>query len=400
MKTGPRLVIFSCYNIGCCPQIGSGQRILATAQYLSREFEVHLIYLCGQNTGSKEDACFTAVHYLYPTRRSLAVKIWNLLIRLKNKLMRQQYFYDRCLRQMFPGSTAAIENILEEIQPDVALFEYLWSYFPGLEWVKKRKIPVYVDTHDILYKRYATAKKLGHTHNVPRVSEKHEIRLLRKADTILAIQSEEAEDFRGMLGVEADVLTVMHSFGDAKEVKSREMNSAQVLFVGSASNHNVHALRCFLENHWPKVKEAVPEATLQICGSVCKFVDDTKLPGVVFNGRVDDLAGWYSGSQVVLNIPLFGSGLKIKAVEAMQYGACILMTPAGAQGLKSEAKAYVLSEPEKLADTLTEMLLDPLRCLKMQDEAVETYKRSFSPEAIYGPLASHMHRALTKDVAK
>jgi glycosyltransferase involved in cell wall biosynthesis len=114
---------------------------------------------------------------------------------------------------------------------------------------------------------------------------------------------------------------------------------------------------------------------------------------VNFHGMVDDLSGYYHAASIVLNTPIFGSGLKIKAIEAFRYGKCLLSTPVGAQGFEADAgKAYYLAEVEDLADACCMLLEENDLRLKYEQGAGELYASRFTPEVCYRDLLDLLQR--------
>jgi glycosyltransferase involved in cell wall biosynthesis len=89
----------------------------------------------------------------------------------------------------------------------------------------------------------------------------------------------------------------------------------------------------------------------------------TSLAGLVIHlvGHVDDLADVYASARVVI-VPLrFGSGVKLKAVEALLHGVTMVATTCGAEGidLLSQPAIDVADEPEEFAERLASLLEEP-----------------------------------------
>jgi glycosyltransferase involved in cell wall biosynthesis len=106
----------------------------------------------------------------------------------------------------------------------------------------------------------------------------------------------------------------------------------RLLFVGSGSYRpNQLGLEWFLENVAPLLRERRLRFVVEIVGSPPK-----KLPAaseVVIHGRVPSVEPFYERAHVSLVPVLFGSGTRLKVVEAMAYGRPVISTSAGAEGL-------------------------------------------------------------------
>jgi len=121
----------------------------------------------------------------------------------------------------------------------------------------------------------------------------------------------------------------------------RKMIRPIVLFVGNCaggvSSPNVDAVRYFLSDIWPKVLAAVPSAEFQIAGAASDAVKQpaSVAANVVLRGFVDDLAQVYSESSLSIAPIRFGTGTRVKIIEAFAHGCPVVSTLAGAEGINA-----------------------------------------------------------------
>jgi glycosyltransferase involved in cell wall biosynthesis len=163
------------------------------------------------------------------------------------------------------------------------------------------------------------------------------------------------------------------------------------LFVGSKGEGNVHGLLWFLKEVWPKVLSGNPSSQLHVCGTVCDKIE-TSFPNTQFLGRVDSLDLEYAAAEVCL-IPLhFGSGLKIKLIEALGYGRACVSTTIGIQGmaeLKNTA-VMVADTGERFATSIHHILSDSVRRRQMEAFAHQFATEKLSPEMTYQTLLNRI----------
>jgi glycosyltransferase involved in cell wall biosynthesis len=124
----------------------------------------------------------------------------------------------------------------------------------------------------------------------------------------------------------------------------------KILFAGNLRFYpNVDGLKIFVEQAWPAVLAAVPRAELMIVGMnpLPDVVEIAAAHGFALHANVPAMQPYYEDCDAVIAPILFGSGTRIKILEAMAYGRAIVSTSIGAEGL------YVTSGQElMLADAM------------------------------------------------
>ncbi len=112
-----------------------------------------------------------------------------------------------------------------------------------------------------------------------------------------------------------------------------------VLFVGNcaggAGTPNVDAVRYFLADIWPIILDAVPAAEFHLVGAASEMVKQmaAAAPRIHLRGFVDALADVYAESSVAIAPIRFGTGTRIKILEAFAHGCPVVSTLPGAEGI-------------------------------------------------------------------
>lgn len=288
-----------------------------------------------------------------------------------------------CWRDCTTIGRAVMRRWMWEDNPAFVLVEYITALEPASELAHHKGVPIVLDMHDLLSQRTAMAKKEKGT-VLLEIAEEEEVRAMSKANLILAIQEDEArfvrERARG-----AEVLTVPHSFG-RPVFELGDGEEGAVLFVGSGAAHNLDALNGFLSDHWDTVRAGCPEAKLDVCGRICDHIEGALPEEVRLHGVVRDLQRNFSNARVVLNIPRYGSGLKIKAVEALRHGRVVLSTHVGAQGFGDNSRCMEVVEWSGVGNALVKLLSDGDQRIALREAARATYESTFSPLACHRAL--------------
>ena len=100
----------------------------------------------------------------------------------------------------------------------------------------------------------------------------------------------------------------------------------------------------FLEHVLPHIRNSRPDAEVWFVGAgadqLKSFSNST--PGVRFLGFVDDLAKVYQTARVVICPIRYGSGTRVKLIEAAAWGKPIVSTTIGAEGLNMSHQEHAL----------------------------------------------------------
>lgn len=180
--------------------------------------------------------------------------------------------------------------------------------------------------HDLFHSRIGNGKD-----SVSHISRSDEISLLKRAETVFCIQSDELNFIKSEAPEIKALLVPMPAEVAAKASLGQ---SGNVLFVGSNTAPNVVGLRWFLDEIWPKIIARNANLSLDVVGSVSRGFEGESITGVQFHGLVPDLRAYYERAAVVISPLTFGSGLKIKLVEALSLGKCTVVTPITLQGIE------------------------------------------------------------------
>jgi succinoglycan biosynthesis protein ExoO len=274
---------------------------------------------------------------------------------------------------------------------DIVLADYGFLT-PGIPYVLSPTAASAVVMHDLFSGRPAASASFRSRGSVAVLDEAAEARLLAGADLVVAIQPEDATAARRLLPRGHSVLVAPMAIEAVASPQPGEGDG--LLFVGSGAAPNVDGMLWFLEKVWPRIRTQRPDARLTVAGDVCSSLPAmARQPGVVLLGRVADLGPLYRRADVVISPLRFGSGLKIKLVEALAHGKPIVATTVTAQGF-----AHLLEGAVALADTPHEFAAQVMQLLADKDTrtaraaaALAIARRNFSPNVAYAGVVDHLH---------
>lgn len=148
-----------------------------------------------------------------------------------------------------------------------------------------------------------------------------------------------------------------------------------LVFIGSLNwEANRDGLVWFIQEGWPKLKAQHPDLKFYVVGGnpppeMVELVN--KYPGIELTGFVDDLEDYYTKCKVFVSPLRFGSGIKIKVVNAMLRGIPTVTTPIGTEGMPVENGKNIFSsmDIDDMVEYCSRLLTDRTRWESMRDES-------------------------------
>jgi hypothetical protein len=148
--------------------------------------------------------------------------------------------------------------------------------------------------------------------------------------------------------------------------RRRSESRADLAFVASwtARGHtpNSDAFWWLAREVLPHVLPPVPWTRLRVTGHhPPDDIADAAGPHITLTGFLPELADLYATTRVVVAPDRFGAGLKIKTLEALQYGVPVVATTIGAQGIEVPpglSPMVVTDDPAEFAAAVVTLLTD------------------------------------------
>jgi len=278
-----------------------------------------------------------------------------------------------------PDIDRHVSSIRDALKPDVVMVEYV--FLSKVFDCFQRGVLKIIDTHDVFGNRHLTFFENDVRPQWFYTTPQEEKKALGRADVVLAIQENEAKSFASFC--DAKVMTVGH-LAKIQKVDPDAGDSdglGPILFVGSANASNVEGLKWFLQEVLPLLHQQLPDVKVDIVGNCVEYF--TPQEGVSFVGKVPDLAQYYRRAQVVVNPLRFGTGLKIKSIEALAYGKPLVTTSVGADGLgEGEQHAFLLADSaDEFAGGIFQCLAEPALAEALSCAAID-FVQSYNKRAI------------------
>lgn len=153
---------------------------------------------------------------------------------------------------------------------------------------------------------------------------------------------------------------------------------------------NQEGILWFLKNCWPPIIKEVPNAKLYIAGRNAPkwFINKLNFSGVIFLGEIED-AYEFMFSKAIMIVPLLsGSGMRVKIIEGMALGKCIISTSIGAEGINCTHNINILiaDDAEPFYKHLKEIVQNKKKYESIRDNAQKFIVNEYDNQVIVREL--------------
>jgi glycosyltransferase involved in cell wall biosynthesis len=96
-------------------------------------------------------------------------------------------------------------------------------------------------------------------------------------------------------------------------------------------------------------------------------------------------------------VPLLaGSGIRVRIIEGMAYGKCIVSTSIGAEGVPYTDKRniFIADQPDDFANAIIHLIQHPEKVKEIQIEARKLAEQFYDREKVYLPIIQMYHQLI------
>jgi glycosyltransferase involved in cell wall biosynthesis len=318
-----------------------------------------------------------------------AIKVTNMLKRKFRRLYyRLHYSGDAFKYNYFIDDyyNPYLQNYVKDLQRiyqfNIVLIEYVHLSKAFLAF--DHNVLKLLDTHDILSNRYKIYLEKGLKPEWLSFFSEEESIGFNRADIVIAIQEEEKNVIRRLTNKE--VVMLGHTVQILPEICNRSFNN-RLVFVASHNSINMNSINDFIDRILPKIQKSCPDLRLILAGSIIRVKDKIrKAAGVEFLGEVADISIAYESADIVINPLRFGTGLKIKSIEALSFGKPMVSFKAGMAGLNYKAAdqfCMVCETEDEFIQSLLTLINDESLRNRLKENAlkfIESYNQQATAE--------------------
>jgi polysaccharide biosynthesis protein PslH len=263
------------------------------------------------------------------------------------------------------GCASKLGHLLRSNTFDIVQFEGL-QVTPYLEVVKANTTAKLIyRAHNIehqIWKRLTTKENFFlrkiYYNILSKKLQRFEFKILNSFDALIAISFVDEHFFKSICSIP------VHTFPVALNLENysnsfRLSPNKSVGYIGSMDwRPNIEGLEWFLDTVWPSIRQLDSGITFHLAGkNIPKQFQIMGDESFIMEGEVENAAEFISRQHVLIVPLLSGSGMRVKIIEAMALGKCIIATSIAAEGINYHHDKNIL-----IADKADDFYKQILRC--------------------------------------
>jgi polysaccharide biosynthesis protein PslH len=287
---------------------------------------------------------------------------------------------------------------VERFRPDVVLV----GHDMAAAWARDLPpdLPAVLTCHNLTWNWYISrARRTRGAHALAMRAEAwryraHVVRQLPRFHSAIAVSTIERDQLLEIGRSRVELIPTGVDTDDLTPAQ-REPGPPRVLFTGTMSYPpNRQGIVWFADEVWPRVRERVPGALLDVVGrdpprSVQALGERD---GITVTGFVPSMARYFARATAVVAPILTGAGIRVKIIEALAAGRAVASTPLGMEGLALEPGRHLLvgDDAIELADAVLRLLRDGDLRARLEAEGRAIAEREYD----WRPLGEQLEAVL------
>ena len=345
---------------------GGAQAVFNMVNYLQHYMDVHFLYQTKSLSGDgaiKKSWTKVKLHPFYAKR-----SFQSLTVRLGLKFMNRFFIQEKGYGWLQSASNYFLPDFLEFVkdtilkeEPDLVQTEFyncvdLVYALP----VHVKKVFIQHEIHYVINAQRLSGGNLSvHKQFAFQKLKVEEIAAMNQYDSVFTLtENDKMELFEN--GVVVPIYSSPAGIEQPKE-RNKCIFENKLIFVGTSGHYpNYEGIKWFIDNVWEIIEKRHPEIKLNIIGKWDRNYTESicaKSSNIVFKGFVPDLQEEYKGAIAIVPI-LQGSGMRMKIIDAVNFGSPFVSTTIGVEGLeyKNGEDCFIADEPSEFAQRIIELV--------------------------------------------
>lgn len=248
------------------------------------------------------------------------------------------------------------------------------------------------DTHDVQTNRVRHNYSIRYNPIISRILSKifmnSERKFLMLFDKLISISPSEISDLKKISKGCADITCIPAFFKDCSFSPESPHTITDILFVGSRSTPNLDSILWFISDVLPEILTNYSELNMRIVGSITEREElllsiKPYKKNITLINFAQDLDAIYAETRIVVCPVLYGTGMKIKSVEALAHSSAIVGTSVAFDGINVQdgINAMCADDPMMFCKKILELLANSEKRHTMRRAAHTLFMKEHSETA-------------------
>lgn len=360
---------------------GGAKRNLSWLKFLSKHYKVNLIGFFDKkynDTKISELKKYTINIYGFTFKRNIIKN--SLKSFVFNKSLINLQYYNKDIKK-------TLTNLLNNNNISFIMCEELAM----MKYCMNVNVPVYFDDHNI---EYILMNRTANYNSFPlnlflkreaKLIQKEELKSFNRAEKIFVVSD---TDKRQIDNTYNDKTIVVNNCYEILKKTSQQNLKKSIVFVGNVSwKPNLHGIKHFIQNIFPKALQKDNNITLHIIGSnIPNQIKNIISPNIKLHENASEkLKNQIIDESIICIVPVyFGSGTRIKILEYWSHYKPVISTTIGAEGLIKSTGTYICDDDDQFAGQIINLINDEDRIKKMGEENHKVFIENYCEEIVYG----------------
>lgn len=359
---------------------GGAKRNLSWLKFLSKYYKVNLIGFFDKKYNNSKISDLKKYNiniYGFTFKRNIIKNSLKSIIFHKS-LINLQY-YDKNIKTLL-NSMLQNNNISFIMCEELAMMNYCMNL----------NVPIYFDDHNI---EYILMNRTANYNSLPlklflkreaKLIKKEELKSFKKAKKIFVVSDTDKQQINNKYSNKTIVVNNCYEILKKPILQDLQKN---IVFVGNVSwKPNLHGVKHFIRNIFPKVLQKENDITLHIIGSnIPKQIKQITNPNIILHENASEIEKnkIIDESRICIVPVYFGSGTRIKILEYWSHYKPVISTTIGAEGLKESSGTYICDDDDQFANQIINLMNDKNRINKMGEENHKIFIENYCEEIVY-----------------
>lgn len=361
---------------------------------LDQQVELTVIYtVTGKHpdSRSRNPEENTAEAQVIPVRINTSIKILNLILNLL--FSRLPYNVKRFKKKRF---SKKLKSFVQKEQFDIVQIEGL-NMSAYIDCIRKHSNSIIAlrshnVEHEIWERLSAGEKNVFRKYYLQVLSRRlknYELQTINSCDCHITLTDRDKVYFENA-GIEIPGFTFPYARATSVPDRSKA-NSKIIGYIGSLDwKPNQEGIQWFINKVWSAVHKEHPDHLIVIAGRNAPdwLIKKFNKPGIEYLGEIDNAEAFMNRSHTVIIPLLSGSGIRVRAIQAMSMGIPVVTTSKGIEGINARhgKELLIASTASEYIQNLTEIIEDKELYNNMSGNARAFIKKYYDNKKLSGEL--------------